>query len=266
MEIIKLEYTKEIVVAGLSVEQAAIYETLLKIGTSPASHIMRALPLGSTLSRPLVYKILSEICSLGLVQKQEVEGKVSLFTAEHPIKLKEILSRRKEEIEAATTLLDGAIGKLNSVYNLLSGKPGVQFFEGMGGIRAVLRDALTSEEEIYSYVDIDVVEKEIPAISREFAEDRRKLGLKKKNIGIDSHENRQHINGYYTDITEERLIPWPTNTFGTVMQIYDGKVSYMTLTEPKIGIIIADPHIYTMHRSLFEFTWNHPAAYIPAKK
>ena len=108
-----------------------------------------------------------------------------------------------------------------------------------------------------------VVEKHIPDISREFAKARQKLGLKKKNIGIDTPENRAEIEGYYTDVTEERLIPWSTAEFGTVMQIYDSKISYMTLGEQMIGVIVADPHIYEMHKSLFEFTWNDPRAYAP---
>lgn len=263
MKAISLEHTTDIVAAGLSREQAVVYETLLKLGPSPASTITSAIPLEFSLSRPLVYKVLGELEGLALLQKNDPEGKIATFTAEHPLALKDILAKRQAALEQAQSQLSSAIGTLSSTFNLLSGKPGVQFFEGMSGIREVLRDALTSNEEIYSYVDIDVVEKQIPTISREFAEDRRKLGLKKRNIGIDTPENRGHIDGYYTDITAERLIPWPTSTFGTIMQIYDGKVSYLTLSEPKIGVIIADPHIYTMHRAFFEFIWNLPTIYIP---
>ena len=267
MQNITLEFTNEITSAGLSKDQAVVYETLLKLGEAPASIITKTIPVSVSLSRPLVYKVLSEISELGLVQRHEIDGKVTIFSAEHPFQLKELIARRTEELEIAKTSLDASLGKLLSTFNLLSGKPGVRFFEGISGIRDVINDALTSTTEIYSYIDIDMVEKTVPNISKEFAHERVRLGIKKKNIGIDTPENRKYLDNFeYTEVTEERLIAWPTGTFGTVMQIYDGKISYVTLTDPKIGVIIADPHIYAMHRSLFEVTWNNPLAYIPKQK
>ena len=41
------------------------------------------------------------------------------------------------------------------------------------------------------------------------------------------------------------------------MQIYDNKVSYITLSDKEmIGVIIEDKHIYTMNRDLFDFNWE----------
>ncbi len=255
----ELAYRESLVKAGLDKSQASIYEAMVKIGPSPASDIARAAGIG----RPLSYKVLEELIALGLAEKKEKPGKVARFSAAHPLKLKEIVEKRLEKASGARTALEGVIGRLTSDFNLQSGKPGVRFFEGPGGIRECISDALTSKTDIYSYVDIAAIEKHIPDISREFAKARQKLGLKKKNIGIDTPENRAEIEGYYTDVTEERLIPWSTAEFGTVMQIYDSKISYMTLGEQMIGVIVADPHIYEMHKSLFEFTWNDPRAYAP---
>lgn len=254
----ELTHQQTLIQTGLEKNQAAVYEALIKNGPLPASDAARSAGLG----RPLAYKVLDELVSLGLVEKQD-EYKVARFAPAHPLKLKEVIEKRLEQAQGARVALDGVLGKLTSDFNLRSGKPGVRFFEGKDGIRECINDALTSKTEIYSYVDIEEIEKQIPDISREFAKQRQKLGLKKKNIGIDTPENRREIEGYYTDVTEERLIPWPTKEFGTVMQIYDGKISYFTLGEQMVGIIIADPRIYEMHRSLFEFTWNDPRTYIP---
>ena len=41
------------------------------------------------------------------------------------------------------------------------------------------------------------------------------------------------------------------------MQIYDGKISYISLSEGQmIGTIIEDQAIYKMHKALFDFTWS----------
>ncbi len=252
---------QSLVQTGLSNQQAAIYGKLIEMGASPASKIARE----SGLSRPLAYKVLDELVGLGLVEKDDAPGKVAAFSPVHPIKLKEMADKRFDEASAAKTALESSIGKLISDFNLRSGKPGVRFFEGREGLRECINDALFSRTEIHSYVDIAVIERDFADISRDFAKARQKLGLKKKNIGIDTPENRAEIEGYYTDVTEERLIPWPTASFGTVMQIYDGKVSYVTSGERMIGVIISDPFIYEMHRSLFEFTWNDPRCYTPPR-
>jgi len=256
----EVAYQQSLTQSGLEKNQALVYEALIKNGALPASSIARLAGLG----RPLAYNVLDELITLGLVEKQE-EHKVARFAPAHPLKLKDVIEGRLEAAQGARTALEGVLGKLTSDFNLQSGKPGTRFFEGKDGIRECINDALTSKTEIYSYVDISAVEKVIPDISRDFAKARQKLGLKKKNIGVDTLENRQEIEGYYPEVTEERLVPWPKEKFGTVMQIYDGKVSYFTLEEPMVGVIIADPHIYEMHRSLFEFTWNDPRAYVPKR-
>jgi sugar-specific transcriptional regulator TrmB len=254
-------YRQSLIESGLTASQAAIYETLVQKGAMPASKV--ALEAG--LGRPLAYKVLDELSDLGLVEKQDAPHAVARFIAAHPIKLKEMADKRFEQAQNARQSLDGALSRLISDFNLQSGKPGIRFFEGKDGIKECIGDALTSRTDIYSYVDIDAVEREIPDVSRDFAKARQRLGLKKKNIGIDTPENRAEIEGYYQDVTEERLIKWPAESFGTVMQIYDGRVSYFTLTPPMIGIIIADPHIYLMHKMLFEVMWESPGIYIPSK-
>lgn len=257
MDTNSFSYTQSLVEAGLTQDQALTYEILIQNGPMQASRIHRK----STLSRPLIYKVLGDLEGLGLVEKDENNSPVATFKAAHPLKLKEILDRRFEAAQHAKSAMEGAISKLISDFNLVSGKPGIRFYEGKEGVREVINDALTSKTEIYSYVDIETIEREIPEISRDFAKARIKLGLKKRNIGIDTPENRKAIEDYFTEVTEERLIPWKSPSFGTVMQIYDNKVSYLTLGEQMIGVIIADPHIFEMHKALFEFTWSSPQTY-----
>lgn len=244
--------------AGLTGDQAKIYEILLLKGPIQASTVKRQ----TDISRPLVYKILDDLKNLGLVEERKETGKPARFQANHPLKLRDLVDGKRKAAEAASAALDGVLGQITSDFNLTSGKPGVRFYEGLEGIKAVVNDALTSKTEIYSYIDIEAVERLIPEISRDFARARQKLGIKKKNIGIDTPENRKEIENYYPDITEERLIPWPTEKFGVVMQIYDNKVSYITLEGKMVGVILADPHIYQMHKSLFETTWQHPQAFV----
>lgn len=247
---------------GLTPNQAKLYGALLEKGPQKTKELAAA----SSVPRVLAYRTLDELVELGLAERDEKSTKVLRYAPIHPDSLLELGKKQVADSEETLSALQKNIGTFVSLYNLQGGKPGVRFYAGKEGVRECINDALTSKTEICSYVDITAIEKHIPDISRDFAKARRRLKLKKKNIGVDTPDNRAEIEGYYPDVTEERLIPWPTQKFGTVMQIYDGKVSYFAFEEPMIGVIIADSHIYEMHRSLFEFNWNSPLAYNPGKE
>ena len=71
--------------------------------------------------------------------------------------------------------------------------------------------------------------------------------IKKKGIVVDTPFARTFLKNYAPGVTETKLIERDMSAFHTVMQIYDGKISYITLSEENlIGVIIADPRIYEM--------------------
>ncbi len=256
---ITLEYTKEIIEAGLSSEQAILYEVLLKTGESPASTVAKNIPNTNPLSRPLVYKILKELISLDLAEKTELNGKVATFNPKHPIAISKVIDKRKERIERTKKHFLTTSGKLSSIFNLTSGKPGVQFYEGEDGVWEVLMDSLTSTEEILSYADLEAIDKYIPALNAEYTALREDQNIKKRGLIIDSPKARDFLKTYDKKETNVKLIKSTENIslFQTVMQIYDQKVSYITLTDSYlIGIIITDQHIANTHKQLFESMWK----------
>ncbi len=260
MDTKELSYGQSLVEAGLTKDEALVYETLVLRGPLQAGVLKRHVPL----SRPLVYKVLGSLEASGLVEKRDEPGKVAVFAPAHPLKLQELVEKRFENAQNAKSSLKGAISRLISDFNLVSGKPGIRFYEGADGVREVLNDALTAKTEILAYIDIETVEREMSEASRAFGIARKKRGLHKRNIAVDTPANRALVDqGYLNDLTEERLIPWSTPTFGVSTQIYDDRVSYLTFGAQKIGVIVNDPAIAAMHRGLFELAWSHPSAYVP---
>jgi sugar-specific transcriptional regulator TrmB len=244
---------QSLVQAGLTPEQAGFYEALVASGPLPASKIAQK----AHISRTLGYKVLGELEALGLVIKDDQPGKVALFTAAHPLKLKEVAEKRLEQAKDAKAALEGTLGKLISTFNLAGGRPGIEFYEGLPGVQQVLEDSLTAQSEIYTYADIESIEKYISDINKEYVRDREKLGIRKKGIALDTPFARKFLEGYAPSVTEMKLIKYDVPSFHTVMQIYDGKISYITLSEQNlIGVIIADQRIYEMHRDLFLYMWN----------
>ncbi len=259
MGMIQLEYTKEITDTGLSKEQAVVYEVLLKLGESPASAIAKAIPSGTTLSRPLVYKVLEELIVLDLASKSEETGKIAKFTPKHPVAITKVIDEQKERIERTKKQFLATSGKLSSLFNLSVGKPGVQFYEGEDGVWEVLMDSLSSTEEILTYADLEAIAKYIPALNAEYSTMREEQDVKKRGLVIDSPEARKFLKSYDGKVTNTKLINASEGffPFQTVVQIYDNKVSYITLTDEYLmGVIITDQFIANTHKYLFESLWK----------
>ena len=256
---IQLEYTKEITDTGLSRDQAVVYEVLLKLGESPASAIAKTIPSGTNLSRPLVYKVLEELIGLDLASKSEETGKIAKFTPKHPMAITKVIDEQKERIELTKKQFLATSGKLSSLFNLSVGKPGVQFYEGKDGIWEVLMDSMNATEEILTYADLEAIAKYIPALNAKYSTLREEKDVKKRGLVIDSSAARKFLASYDGEVTHTKLISGTEATvpFQTVIQIYDNKVSYITLTdEYLVGIIITDQFIANTHKYLFESLWK----------
>jgi sugar-specific transcriptional regulator TrmB len=218
----------------------------------------RKLSLKTGLKRGLAYKVLDQLVDMGLVEKNEKIAKVALFFPAHPSKIKEVLKKRQEEIVSAENALSGVMNQMVSTYNLISGKPNVQFFEGEKGIKEVLADSLNAQEEILSFADAESVQKFIPKINDWYVKERERLGVKKRILSIDNVWTRDFFAKLGVAVTNTRLMRADSTPFETVMQIYDNKISYITLNSREmIGVIIEDAPIAKMHRYIFESMWKN---------
>lgn len=244
-------YEEILIKTGLTTDQAKIYEVLLKKGVLPASKA--ALTAG--LKRGLGYKVIEQLVALGLVEK--IDKKVALFAPAHPAKIKDLLKKRSEELEITNASLSSTLGLMTSDFNLTSGKPNIQFFEGEDGMKKVLEDSLYSKEEILSYADITAVQKYLPKVNEWYVAEREKKGISKRVILPDTPEARSLLASYHKEVTNSKVIKSGTTPFQSVMQIYDGKISYITFTKDQlIGIIIENQAVYEMQKNIFNFTWE----------
>ena len=246
--------------AGLSNQQATLYELLLSKGKERASRLVREVPW----KRGVVYKILSELVGLGLVEETKTPGAVTTFAPKHPLSLKDLAERREREARDRSLSLESALPSLVSQFNLRIGTPGVQFFEGEAGVEKTLNDSLTSGKIIYTFADIEAVMKYIPDINTRYVAKRERLGIDKKALLLDNPFARDYMKTYHRLVTDVKLIAHDAAPFHSVMEIYDSKVSYITFEESRmIGVIIDNRAIFDMHKYLFEYLWNLAPKYEP---
>lgn len=250
----QISYISSLELAGLTPEQAQIYEVLLKNGPLPAGKVHQKTPY----KRGLVYKLLDSMVENGVVIKRTDIAKIAIFEPAHPLKLKELAENKEKEAKQAQSALDGILNNMTSEFNLVSGKPSVEFYEGKEGMKTVLYDTLRSQTEILTYIDIESILKYIPEINKEYVEKRERLKIKKRGLVIDTPTNNDYLKNYYTNVTDTRLIKAQTDQpLNSIMQIYNNKISYITLKpDLMIGIIISNPELYNLHKWLFEYTWQ----------
>lgn len=243
---------KILIEAGLSEEQALVYGALLGKGPHRASALSKWLGI----KRGLVYKVLEQLEAMNLVEKKGSAGTVASFSPLHPSHLLEMIESRSKSILLTKETLTYSLGSLASKFNLLSGKPNVQFFEGKEGILKVAYDSLTSKTDICSFVDSDTILEIYPELNKEYVLKRLKNNVKKKIISTDSSIVREAAKNDDKNLTEQRVVKNKIHV-ATIVMIYDNKVSFITL-DPKrnIGIIIEDPDIYKTNQAIFDYIWE----------
>jgi len=240
--------------SGLTENEAIIYEILLQEGELKAGQIAQKTPL----KRGLTYKTLQELEEKGLVERNEPPGKVAKFNAYHPAKLRDLANLKEKEVVSAKESIDQLLPQLSSAYNLAAGKPGVRFFEGLDGIKKVWWDSLTDTTEILTYGDLEFLAKHFATLNQEYLKQRKKRGIKKRALTNDSKFNRDFLKTYDDELTETKLLSkTPLDFSSVIVQIYNNKVSYTTLSQKTmIGVIIEDRLIYQMQKNLFEYQWH----------
>ncbi len=243
----------------LTPAQAEVYEVLLSHGVQTAG----ALAKKTSLKRGLVYKVLDDLVGLGLTGKEEEEGKVARFFPKHPSVLRDLVEHRRKSLKDAELSLDAVLPSLISNFNLVSGAPGVEIYEGPDGIERVLNDSLSSKTVIYTYADIEAVRKNIGEINRRYMARREKHGIEKRLLLFDSPAAREYMDKLAPSVTDTRFIPSEKEfpMLESAMEIYDNKVAYVTFSPDKmIGVIIHDRFLFELHRHTFEYIWNNIAS------
>lgn len=243
-------YEQTLTLTGLTAEQAAVYEALLKSGPSPARKIAQNTPY----KRTLVYKILEDLQKLGLVARRDEVGKVSIYEPTHPLKLKELAEKRQEQARNAQTALEGIFGQLTSDFNLISGKPGVKFYEGKEGIIKIYETLLAHGSNIDSIEDKGEMAGFIPEYSHNYPKERVKRNIFNRVIAPSDNP----INATSEkEMRETRFIPTDQFPFRMDIKIAGRLVSLITFQKENAdGVLVDNEEIAENFRLLFELLWK----------
>ncbi len=239
---------------GLSKEQIIIYKILLEYGALPASVVARH----AKISRVITYRILDQLVHLQLVEKTDSHKGIARFSPNNPEMLAQLVEQKKRDITTIERAYHDAVQELKPLYNLITYKPGVKYYEGIAGIEKVLDDTLTTEEEILTYVDLEIVQKYFKEVNDAHVKKREKFTISKKVLALDNEFSRKRFveikknDPHYFEVTETKVITSPINKIYAALQLYDNKVGIITVSDENlIGIIIEDERIANLFKSMF---------------
>lgn len=248
-------YEKSLEQAGLTKEQAIIYEVLVKNGPLKAGKIHQKTPF----KRGLTYKILEDLVIMELVEKQEKPKKVAIFSPAHPLKLRDLAKDREQKARDAQSALDGVMNQLASDYNLTIQKPSIQFFEGKNGIIDLYEQLLDARKQIDSIEDKGEMGQLIADYAKEFIHKRVNRSI--ANRVIAPAENKININNP-KELRETRFIPTTDFPFRMDIKIAGSLVALVTLQKDHpIGVLIDNQEIAENFRILFEYMWRKTATH-----
>jgi sugar-specific transcriptional regulator TrmB len=254
MQSIPLSHTLVLTNIGLSQEEAVIYELLLTLGTSRASRLVPK----SGMKRGMVYKTLDILVDKNLIEKI-TDDTVQKYRVLHPKFLENTLKHEVERVEKVSKELDANIGILTSLFNLATGKPNIQFFEGEKGFRQILEESLRSKETILQWSDANLISSLYKNLNDEYVSKRIKKNIPKKVLAVASGSQKIKIAERLKDtpLSEFRFLPENTLALKTIIMVYEHTVAMVTIAgEGMIAIQIEDESIASTMKAIFNTAWD----------
>jgi sugar-specific transcriptional regulator TrmB len=240
-----IEILKEI---GLTEHESSVYFTMVSLGPCPVLKIARA----SEVKRTTIYSVIDSLKEKGLV-RVELKGFKSLFVAESPEKLENILEQRKNKLK-------NHLKDFMEIYNKGGGETLIKIYEGMEGIRPVYNSLLSDIKPGEDYLIIAGMEKAY-ALDKEFYDDlrerRSKMPIKIRMLVTDpENEESQKALKYQQNFNMQvKLLP-PETKLTTNMVITPQRLLIHQLGQPVMAIVIENKSTIKMHQELFEVMWN----------
>ena len=236
---------------GLNETEALVYELLLTRGALEA----RALVKPSGIGRGNVYNVLVSLEKKGLILS--IQGTKTRYQATDPVTLRGLLEQKLQQAAVLETAFQQALPSLSSTFQLATGKPAIQVFEGLEGARQALYASLESKTEILTYFDVRALKGEMAEINNGYLKKRIERGIHKRIIVADTPEAHAFFDAQNSPFTQVVFLKDFLERPESAMEMYDGTVSYITLTEERrISLVIKDANIYALHKQQFEYLWS----------
>lgn len=250
--IIMLE--KELQKIGLSEKEAKVYLASLELGPSPVQKISQK----AKVNRATTYVVIDDLKSMGLMSTFD-EGKKTYFVPEKPERLLVQLRSRENDIKEKINLLQERLPELKSIFNVITDKPKVKYYEGKEGLKAVQDDFIESLKkggEILAFLPYDQI-KTLGFRIAPYWQKRASLKITTKII-YSSRAGRQadfeeELRKYYSQAC---YIPYDKFPIAGGVNIYSNKIFLIDYKGKLGGILVENSTLAELHKNIFLRLWE----------
>lgn len=251
-----IELEKELVKLGLSEKESMVYLASIQLGPSPVQKISQK----SKVNRATTYVIIESLMEMGLMSKYD-EGKKTFFVAEKPDRLVSFFETKEKNLHDKLSRIKEMVPQLDTLYNDLSDKPKVKYYEGVEGLKAVQSDfysSLKEEDSIYIFLPYDefeesVLKSKLSAVKRK----RIEKGIKVKVIYTSKKGKREdYENDGRREGREQHFVEHEKYPFEGGMNICGNKVFMIDYLGKLGGIVIENKTLASLMKNVFEMIWD----------
>lgn len=232
--------------AGLTEKEAEVYLSLVGLGSSSATEIIRK----TGFHRAVVYDLLERLIEKGLVGFA-IKGRKKLFEATNPARLLEIVREKENKIK---TIIPQLI-ELSQFKERLD----VKIYKGKEGIKTVFEDIVREKPiEWLSLGSGGETYRLLPAFLDEIHKRRVKAKIKVRGLFLNNKTALKRGEMLSKmPLTEIKYLPKSFLT-PTVMNIYNQKVTLYSVTSEKIPfiILIENKELVKSFKEYFEWLWH----------
>lgn len=238
--------TNDLKAINLTENEAQAYLALLEIGEASVAQIAGK----AKLKRPTTYLIIESLKEKGLIGMVRRKKK-TLFLAEDPRKIVEMLEEKKEK-------MNRIMPQLLSITNFIDKKPTIRFFEGAEGIKDVYRDTLNYEDqEILTFFSDAYATHFDESFFQDFYIPKRvEKKIWARAILPDQKIIRELVANDIQQLRKTKIVPENTYNIHVEINLYGKGKAGIVSFEEQFALIIESEKIYSSLKNIFELAWR----------
>ena len=238
---------------GLSENEALLYSVMLRHPKCTVQELTTRAPF----PRTMLYHVLNQLSQKGLVSSSKDKWR-TLYIAESPERLYELLALREKEFETQSRAVREIIPVLSNKCRLAGERPSVRTFEGVEEYKKALEDIILAKPKVV--LAYESLGKKKPGLEARELHERRRIvkKIQKDVLFFESKESAHYFaKRKYDDFTRFRNADAEIiQRFDVDLALYDGKILYTSYDEREpTAILIEDKALYSMQQSLFLSLW-----------
>ncbi len=235
--------------AGLSSNEAKVYETLLKTGESSVQTIANK----AGVHRRNVYDSLSKLIEKGLTSEVFIKGE-KRFKAVNPRRLLELIKEKEERLSRKIPEMEGK-------FSATQEKEEAYFYRGIEGFKNYLKDILDTGETVY-FIGAKAfwLDERLKHFLPMFERDRKAKGIKFKHLfDYEVKEKKPEIlktvGKPYKFMPKKYSSSTAVDIFGPYVVTFVG-VKPGELSDEPLMFVLKSQSLADGYRKFFQFMWD----------